>query len=81
MTLMIKDLATSRELDGKTMSAVRGGFAANQSVAPQAISFAGNIQKSPVTIVGPITTQTAVDLSNFEPLKGFKMPSYSDYSA
>jgi hypothetical protein len=80
-TLIIKDLALDKELGGKAMSAVRGGSAVNQSFAPQTINFGGKVSQSPVTIVGPITTQTAVDLSSFEPLKGFKMPSYNDYSA
>jgi hypothetical protein len=61
--LMIKDLAVSRELNAKAMSAVRGGFAANVTNAPQTISFGGSVKNSPVTIVGPITTNTAVDMS------------------
>jgi hypothetical protein len=64
--LMIKDLDVSRELDGKAMSAVRGGFAANLTNAPQTISFGGDIKNSPVTVVGPITTNTAVDMSKFD---------------
>ena len=61
--LMIKDLNVSRELDGQAMSAVRGGFAANLTNAPQTISFGGGLHNSPVTVVGPITTNTAVDMS------------------
>ena len=61
--LMIKDLSVSRELDAQSMSAVRGGFAANLTNAPQTISFGGGLHNSPVTVVGPITTNTAVDMS------------------
>jgi hypothetical protein len=62
-TLIIKDLALDKELGGKAMSAVRGGSAVNQSFAPQTINFGGKVCESPVTIVGPITTQSAVDMS------------------
>ena len=61
--LMIKDLDVSRELNAKAMSTVRGGFAANVTNAPQTISFGGSVKGSPVTVVGPITTNNAVDMS------------------
>ena len=71
--LMIKDLAVSRELETKEMSDVRGGFAANLTNAPQTISFGGGLHNSPVTVVGPITTNNAVDMSQVVS----HMPAYS----
>jgi hypothetical protein len=81
--LTIKDLAVSRELDAKGMSAVRGGFAANVTNAPQTISFGGDIKNSPITVVGPITTNTAVDMSQFVSYlpKAYPAPSYGSYES
>ena len=63
--LNIKDLTVARDLDSKALSDVRGGFAANITNAPQTISFGGAVHNSPVTVVGPITTNNAVDMSKF----------------
>jgi hypothetical protein len=81
--LMIKDLAVSRELNAKAMSAVRGGFAANLTNAPQTISFGGDLKNSPVTVVGPITTNTAVDMSQVisHMPTSYPTPSYDSYDS
>jgi hypothetical protein len=85
MALMIKDLATSRELDGKAMSGVRGGTAIAANLG-NTINANQNVTggKGPTSVVGPTNvinqTATAVDLSQLVTINGFpKAPkSYGD---
>ena len=62
--LMIKDLALDKELDGKAMSAVRGGsnFGLNANLGNVNAAFGGGFA-SPAVVVAPVTqTMTQVDL-------------------
>jgi hypothetical protein len=78
--LMIKDLDVSRELDGKAMSAVRGGFAANLTNAPQTVTGG----KGPTTVTGATIVNTAIDLSSLVNIsgmsKGYSKP-YDSYDS
>ncbi|WP_454740509.1 hypothetical protein [Cupriavidus necator] len=54
-TLMIKDLPLDKKLDGKKMSAVRGGSASNVN------AFNTNVANGPFGTVNAPVTQVAID--------------------
>lgn len=61
-TLTIKDLSTSKELDGKAMSAVRGGAQANGLTQFNAQGMvAGNSVGNFIGAGGPVTVQSHID--------------------
>lgn len=79
-TLMIKDLPLDKELDGKKMSAVRGGSASNVGY----ILNAGNFNNANVSgggignmafVVAPVTqtqTQVAIDVPTIQNFGGYQ---------
>ena len=75
-TLMIKDLPLDKELDGKTMSAVRGG--SNFNVGNVNTAFAGGGIGNTAVIVAPVTQVDArsfIDTTTLQNFGGFQFAS------
>ena len=71
-TLMIKDLALDKQLDSKSMSAVRGGSNVNMDNINAA--FGGGFA-SPAIVVAPVTqvdARSTIDTTNLQNFGGFQ---------
>ncbi|MFC3109291.1 hypothetical protein ACFQAT_12440 [Undibacterium arcticum] len=72
-TLMIKDLSLDKELDGREMSAVRGGFNATSIGSFNQAAIQGGGFASPNTQVGvftPVVTNTDVNVASLTNVLG-----------
>jgi hypothetical protein len=86
-TLMIKDLALDKQLDGKEMSAVRGGFTAvnyfdqkqhvDQNNGGPGFSIGNSNTNSQIGVFAPVSVDAHTDLKSMSNvlgnLKGFQI--------